>query len=472
MASQAAAAAVLDSVVLKVLHAHNFSRTSSQASVVLTNLVSRYLILLSSVSGSYSELSGRSKVNIWDVLSSLGDLGVTLEELDEYSISEGKELGRYASSSTRRLDDLLEFRSYLEDGHEDDAIPLLDFDMEDLPDMEDSLDEDWLSDLYRHTTPDILPPFPDDTARPRSISPAPTPSPVKLEKPPSLIPQHISSNTVSDYVTQVDYSESVLASTPEWHLPSRPPASAPSQKQPPRLPTPQTEHALIQAYHHILTHSVPPPAPPNPAKHKVATTLLTQVQNNPRWDSPDTLYANIVPCPPRIAAIGPSYPVAQSTLDDIRAGKDDKEGDKKPIFPSAPPRPVFSSDKPVFLVSQQSSRLPDLARQILAPSVLARTTRLAHPPVLQRGNQKLYYGTGISAPWNSSASGGPPGAKGKDDGVPNGRGNEPPTFTLPDAQMFATWDFEAKRPQEPLVVRRGRGLPAAGLTLSMGNRKG
>src|SRR5882757_11148691 len=90
---------------------------------------------------------------------------------------------------------------YLEDGHEDDAIPLLDFDMEDLPDMEDSLDEDWLSDLYRHTTPDILPPFPDDTARPRSISPAPTPSPVKLEKPPSLIPQHISSNTVSDYVT-------------------------------------------------------------------------------------------------------------------------------------------------------------------------------------------------------------------------------------------------------------------------------
>jgi hypothetical protein len=228
--------------------------------------------------------------------------------------------------------------------------------------------EDSSSDLYRSTTPDFLPPFPDDTARTRSVSPAPTPSPVKLEKPPSLIPQHISSNTVSDYVTQVDYSESVLASTPEWHLPSRPPASALSQKQPPRLPTPQTEHALIQAYHHILTHSVPPPTPPNPAKHKVATTLLSQVQNNSRWDAPDTLYANIVPCPPRIAAISPSYPVAQSTLDDIRAGKDDKEADKKALFPSAPPRPVFSSDKPVFLVSQQSSRLPDLARQILPVS--------------------------------------------------------------------------------------------------------
>jgi hypothetical protein len=47
---------------------------------------------------------------VWDVLSSLGDLGVSLEELDEYCVSEGKDLGRYASSSARRLDDLLEFR--------------------------------------------------------------------------------------------------------------------------------------------------------------------------------------------------------------------------------------------------------------------------------------------------------------------------------------------------------------------------
>ncbi|KAG0699219.1 hypothetical protein DFH29DRAFT_983615 [Suillus ampliporus] len=419
MASQAAAATILDSVVLKILHAHNFSRTSSQASVVFANLVSRYLVLLSSVCGSYAELSGRSKVSIWDVLSSLGDLGVSLEELDEYCVSKGKEIRMYASSSARRLDDLLEFRGsfpntpvhrqvktavagYLEEGHEEDAMPLLDA----LPSASD--------DLYRSPTPDFLPPLPDDTSRPRSVSPKPTTAthPVKQEKPPSLIPQHITSHTVSDYVTQVNYAESVLASTPEWHFPSRPQASSLPRKQPPHLPTPQTEQALIQAYHHILTHPAPPPGPPNPAK--------TQ-------------------------------------------RKDDKESDKKPIFPSAPSRPVFSSDKPVFLVSQQSSRLPDLARQILPPSVLARTTRLVHPPVLQRGSQKLYYG---------AASGAPTGTKGKDDTTANGRGNAPLTFTLPDAQMFATWNFEAKRPQESLVVRRGRGAPASGLTLSVGNRKG
>lgn len=466
MASQAAAATILDSVILKILHAHNFSRSSSQASVVLASLVSRYLVLLASVCGNYAELSGRSRISVWDVLSSLEDVGMNLEELDEYCVSEGKDLGRYASSSARRLDDLSEFRGYLQEGHEDDEIPFIDPQplLDDFDDYEDLFD--------RSTTPDFLPPLPDDTSRARSVSPTPTPHTVKLEKPPSLIPQHITSNTVSDYVTQVNYSESVLATTPEWHLPSRPPASAISRKQPPHLPTPQTAQALLQAYHHILTHPVPPPAPPNPLKHKVATTLLSQVQNNPRWNPPDTLYANIAPCPPRVAVIGPSYPVPQSTLDDIRAGKDDKESNNKPIFPSVPPRPVFSADKPVFLVSQQSSRLPDLARQILPPSVLARTTRLAHPPVLQRGNQKLYYGTGINAPWNSSASGAPTGGKGKDEGAANGRSNEPPTFTLPDAQMFATWDFEAKRPQEALVVRRGRGVPASGVTLSMGNRKG
>ncbi|KAG1822204.1 hypothetical protein EV424DRAFT_1399340, partial [Suillus variegatus] len=54
------------------------------------------------------------------------------------------------------------------------------------------------------------------------------------------------------------------------------------------------------------------------------------------------------------------------------------------MFSSAPSR----TDKPVFL--------PNPACQILPPSVLTRTTHLAHPPVLQRGNQKLYYGSGVN----------------------------------------------------------------------------
>ncbi|KAG1849171.1 hypothetical protein DFJ58DRAFT_610184, partial [Suillus subalutaceus] len=86
------------------------SRSSSQASVVLTSPVPCYLVLLSSVCDSYAEHSGHSRISVWDVLSSLGDLGVNPDKLDAYCVSEWKDLGRYASSSARRLDDLLEFR--------------------------------------------------------------------------------------------------------------------------------------------------------------------------------------------------------------------------------------------------------------------------------------------------------------------------------------------------------------------------
>ncbi|KAG0706316.1 hypothetical protein DFH29DRAFT_995960 [Suillus ampliporus] len=144
MPSQTAAATILYSVILKILHTHRFSRASSQACVVLASLISRYLILLSSVCGSCAEFSGRSRVSIWDVLSSLGDLGVSLEELDGYCVSEGKEIHSQVKTVV--------VTSYLEDDHKDDAIPLLDA-------------QPSLSDLYRPPTPDFLPPLPDDSLR-------------------------------------------------------------------------------------------------------------------------------------------------------------------------------------------------------------------------------------------------------------------------------------------------------------------
>ncbi|KAG0706317.1 hypothetical protein DFH29DRAFT_872344 [Suillus ampliporus] len=178
-------------------------------------------------------------------------------------------------------------------------------------------------------------------------------------------------------------------------------------------------------------HPAPPPGPPNPAKHSRHDSPLPSA-NNPCWNSSDRTYANITPCSPRITVIGPSYPIAQSTLDEIRTGKDDKETDEKPIFPLAPPCPVFSYDKPVFLVWA-----------IFVPP-RSCTSDLAS----LRGTRQHQ---------------GPADAKREDDGIANGRRNEPLTFTLPDAQIFATWDFEAKRPQESLVVRGGRGVPASGV---------
>ncbi|KIN96279.1 hypothetical protein M404DRAFT_49855, partial [Pisolithus tinctorius Marx 270] len=431
--SYIATSAIVDSIVIKILHAHSFTRTSSQALSVLSNLLTRYLVLIASACGQYAELAGRSRLSASDVVACLNELGTDVDELSGYCSTEGIDLSRYAASSAKRLDDLAEFK-----------IPS---------------PEEFGYGLS------FLPPLPGAT-QPRSPSPtpAPAPEPVKIERPPSPLPQHIASTTGADYTTQVPYADSVLASAPPWHLPNRPPPSSKPQATA-RFPTPSPQQALLSAYHHILTHPVHQPAPPNPAKHKVAMALLSQIQSNPRWDAPTTLYGNIVPCPPRVATISPSYPIALSTLEDIRAGKDVDE--KKAMLPPAPARPVFSSDRPVYLASQQASRLPELARQVLPGTVQARTTRLTHPPVLQRGSQKLIYGPGISAPWNSSlaSGGGPAGqqqqqqpskqsSKGGEDNT-SANGKETPTFSLPDAQMFATWDYEVKRYQDPLS-RRGR----------------
>jgi len=137
------------------------------------------------------------------------------------------------------------------------------------------------------------------------------------------------------------------------------------------------------------------------------------------------------------------------------------EKDRKPVLPSAPPRPVVSLERVTPLLSQQTSRIPSLARQVLPGSVYTRTTRLTHPPVLHRGTQKLTYGTGINAQWNTNASVPAAGTGKTKDGGANGLSNgkdadAPVKPLLPDARLYATWDYEQKRFHEPLPVRRGR----------------
>ena len=93
---------------------------------------------------------------------------------------------------------------------------------------------------------------------------------------------------------------------------------------------------------------------------------------------------------------------------------------------------------------------------------MSRITRLSHPAVLQRGSEKLTYGTGLPAPWNSDKSSAPipvpSTAKGKEplaNGLTNGRGKEGEKEpVLPDARLFATWEHDQKSFREPLTVPR------------------
>lgn len=108
-----AAHKLIESATHRTLHAHSFARSSSQASIVLTDLLSRYLALLSSTCAKYAQHAGRTRMTARDALGALDELGVSLEELSEYCSTEGKDLGRYAIYSARRVEDLNEFKCQL-----------------------------------------------------------------------------------------------------------------------------------------------------------------------------------------------------------------------------------------------------------------------------------------------------------------------------------------------------------------------
>ncbi|TFK37668.1 hypothetical protein BDQ12DRAFT_652775 [Crucibulum laeve] len=543
-----AAQKLLECATQRTLHAHAFSRSSSQASLVLTDLLSRYLSLLTSTCAKYAQHAGRTELSIHDAIGALDELGVGVDELNEYCATEGKEFNRYALHSARRVEDLNEFRAQLSDGlrqDRGDAIHLeytryttppfdegeedeeedgeeevgeLYAEVEDQTQPADDVDNGMTSSpllitslLRRKRTPtrpatpplplspisnpsspsrkrprtaswqppahipNFLPPFPTMS----EITPAPScfPSPhgthaldlpstqsqeVKVEKPPLDLSQPMTSSAASDFLVQVPYSQSSLSALSERHLPSAMPPPPPPPPHESSLATPLIEPSLVHAYHYILTH--PPPAPSNSSlsRHKVSMTLLNQIQDTPRWEPADTLFASVGPCPPRVATIGPSYPVGLGDpMADIKGKGDSKEKDFK--FPPTIPRPVAASDHLLPLISQQPSRIPDLSRSVLPPAILARVTRLGHPPVLHRGTKPLTYGGGIPAPWNANAI--PPTgdaipptpvtAKPKD----AANGNDPLIKpVIPDARLFATWDFQQKDFKTPLNGTRARRL--------------
>lgn len=101
-----AASGILESVTYKTLHAQNFSRASSKASHVLTDLTSRYLSLVASTCARYAEHAGRTSVTMSDAMNALTEVGTSLEELADYAVGEGMELTSYTPLTARRQEEL------------------------------------------------------------------------------------------------------------------------------------------------------------------------------------------------------------------------------------------------------------------------------------------------------------------------------------------------------------------------------
>ncbi|KAF7297171.1 BTP domain-containing protein [Mycena indigotica] len=438
-----AANKLLETASHRTMHAVGFSRASAQASAVLTDLLARYVSLAALTCAKYAQHAGRTTVSFTDALEALDEMGFSLEDLIGY-MREGKELSRYALYSGRRVEELHELRAHLGRRVREDSFPLkfqeydgqeedegMEVDMEEM----DSDDEppwkrqrtmDWEGHI-----PDFLPPFPATEV----------PDSPRAESPPPMHPMGTTgalglqmtalSTSAADYLEQVPYDESTLADVPAWHLPGTAPAAPPKL---PAAPTQTTEFALYKAFHHILKNPQRTPGQATPMRHRVVVALLTYTQLIPRWDLPDSMYASSSHAPPRAWPIVPTFAIP--TSDSVAPRR----------FPASS-RIVAAPDRLVPVVGAQGSRLPDLARRVLPPQIYSRVTRLVHPPVLSRGPRMLTYGYPAPAPWNSF----------EDKSSINDKDREPPR--LPDAQLYMTWEYDAKDFRAPL--RRPRGSTTA-----------
>lgn len=92
-----------------------------------------------------------------------------------------------------------------------------------------------------------------------------------------------------------------------------------------------------------------------------------------------------------------------------------------------------------------------------------------------RGTQKLIYGPGVNAPWNSGTGlpGVAPtpqlvnGAKAKEKEKEKDAASAKP---LPDAKMYATWSWEPKSYREPLPRRTRTGSVQLSSVVGNGRR--
>ncbi|KAH8822699.1 hypothetical protein DL96DRAFT_1618807 [Flagelloscypha sp. PMI_526] len=349
-----AAETLLASTIHRTLHAQGFTRSSSQAASVLTDLLSRYLTLLTSSAAKYATLCGRSGLlDARDLIEAMDDMGVSIDDLSNYYSSEGRDFMYLISR--RREEDLAELRVQLQAGLErDSGVPAElewrelpeDYDMDDdehriAMDFEEPLlgDDDDDNDIpplpLIHGLPDhipsFLPPFPivaepeledlDSTLMPPPSVPLPN------ANMPTLPSQTLTSTSTSakDYLVRNQYELSSLSSTPVWHLPSDTMPILSVTKALPLIKqqklaaanatvTPvrhNYEHATIGAYLRILQdareHDESDLVPPSQAKHKMLLEMLFPSLSGSRfagslcdkWESSDTLYGTLASNAPR-----------------------------------------------------------------------------------------------------------------------------------------------------------------------------
>ena len=69
---------ILETTTIKTLHAHGFAKSSTQANLVLADVLSRYLTQLSTTAAKYAEHVGRRTPTARGVVEAFEELGTLL----------------------------------------------------------------------------------------------------------------------------------------------------------------------------------------------------------------------------------------------------------------------------------------------------------------------------------------------------------------------------------------------------------
>lgn len=492
---------IVTSCVYRTLHANHFSRSSSQASLVLADLLTRYISLLTSTCARYAELSGRTSISAHDAIKALAEVGVGLDEIKEYADTEGRETGRYAVHTARRLDELLELKNFLRDG---------------LP-------------QERSTRTIRYMPIP-----PGGFPPVEEQEPQDVDQGPEIIePLSPVSNSPSGSPSRKRRREDDEDDLPEkrtrfdaWDPPDEVPAHLPPFPRP-KMPTPpatdeEPDVAVSQSAPPVAPVQPKTLAPPAPGKDKdkdkdkekgkpstpapepsasAPTLALTSSSGTadyrssipyeqsslasvPEWHLP--------PSPPATPFPPPNRDIHRSLLEAYLYLLKDKDSDaqrgstparhrltlgmmslsdhrnEEQIFAVQPNEPRLSAQPPSYAkplvagggrvshpptatrpaipgmgvgVGEGADKLSVLAQRNVSAAIWDRVARMAPPPVQHRSNGvPSLYGIGVPAPWNA-----------EDQDERQEKAKEP---VLTPAEMWPTWPVEVKDCAAPLPKAR------------------
>ena len=79
----------LRAAILRIAHAHDFSKTSSLAISVLVDLLSGFFELLVSAAAEHARLARRTFTNCYDALSAFEELGIDIYEVIQWCRRDG-----------------------------------------------------------------------------------------------------------------------------------------------------------------------------------------------------------------------------------------------------------------------------------------------------------------------------------------------------------------------------------------------